>query len=429
MKAKVEHGAKLIHVDPRFTRTSAMADIYAPIRAGSDIAFLGGLVNFVLNSERWNSDPFFRSCRYHLHQRGDHRLGGVPGYRELDGVFSGLMEYTGEPEGMAVQRLRRQVRERELAVRRHPGERRGLGRRHAALGRAADAASEGRAVEEARTARRARPGAAARPTTSWCRRSCRPPPERDETLQRSALRVPDRAAPFPPLYARRWSSRRPAARATPFLRVAQTILDNSGAGPHRVLRLRGGVDPAHQRRADHRLLRAAAAPAGQHGPAGRRHHGASRPCVDPGIDRHPDALPLDPRLHVASVGAEAPRHARRLARRGDAADRLLGQHAEVHGVVPEVDVRRRGDARRTTSATTGIPRSSATIRTWPMFVAMNEGRVKGMLLRRPEPGDLAEREARARGAAPAGLAGGQGQLAARDRHVLEERARGEVRAT
>ena len=43
MKAK-EHGAKLIHVDPRFTRTSAVSDIYAPIRAGSDIAFLGGLI-------------------------------------------------------------------------------------------------------------------------------------------------------------------------------------------------------------------------------------------------------------------------------------------------------------------------------------------------------------------------------------------------
>jgi len=39
MKAKVEHGAKIIHVDPRFTRTSAVADIYAPVRAGSDIAF------------------------------------------------------------------------------------------------------------------------------------------------------------------------------------------------------------------------------------------------------------------------------------------------------------------------------------------------------------------------------------------------------
>lgn len=46
MQAKV-NGATLIHVDPRFTRTSAMADIYAPIRAGSDIAFLGGTSGYV----------------------------------------------------------------------------------------------------------------------------------------------------------------------------------------------------------------------------------------------------------------------------------------------------------------------------------------------------------------------------------------------
>src|SRR5918998_4375738 len=59
MQAK-ERGAKLIHVDPRFTRTSAVSDIYAPVRAGSDIAFLGGLINHVINSERWNSDPFFK---------------------------------------------------------------------------------------------------------------------------------------------------------------------------------------------------------------------------------------------------------------------------------------------------------------------------------------------------------------------------------
>ena len=60
MKAKI-NGAKIIHVDPRFTRTSAMADIHAHIRAGSDIAFLGGFVNFVLNHPRWNSEPFFRT--------------------------------------------------------------------------------------------------------------------------------------------------------------------------------------------------------------------------------------------------------------------------------------------------------------------------------------------------------------------------------
>jgi formate dehydrogenase major subunit len=47
-----ERGAKIVHVDPRFTRTSAMSDVWAPIRAGSDLAFLGGLVNYVLQQRR-----------------------------------------------------------------------------------------------------------------------------------------------------------------------------------------------------------------------------------------------------------------------------------------------------------------------------------------------------------------------------------------
>jgi formate dehydrogenase major subunit len=52
MKAK-ERGATLIHVDPRFSRTSAVADLYVPIRSGSDIAFLGGLINYVLTHDTW----------------------------------------------------------------------------------------------------------------------------------------------------------------------------------------------------------------------------------------------------------------------------------------------------------------------------------------------------------------------------------------
>jgi len=51
MEAKAR-GAKIIHVDPRFTRTSAVADLHVPLRAGSDIAFLGGLINYVLAEER-----------------------------------------------------------------------------------------------------------------------------------------------------------------------------------------------------------------------------------------------------------------------------------------------------------------------------------------------------------------------------------------
>jgi formate dehydrogenase major subunit len=52
MKAK-EKGATLIHVDPRFTRTSALCDFYVGIRAGSDVAFLGGLIHYVLSNDRW----------------------------------------------------------------------------------------------------------------------------------------------------------------------------------------------------------------------------------------------------------------------------------------------------------------------------------------------------------------------------------------
>jgi formate dehydrogenase major subunit len=48
-----ERGAEVIHVDPRFTRTSAVATRHVGIRAGSDIAFLGGIVNYILTHERW----------------------------------------------------------------------------------------------------------------------------------------------------------------------------------------------------------------------------------------------------------------------------------------------------------------------------------------------------------------------------------------
>jgi len=55
MQAK-ENGATIIHADPRFTRTSALADIYAPVRAGSDIAFVGGLINYILEHDLWFRD-------------------------------------------------------------------------------------------------------------------------------------------------------------------------------------------------------------------------------------------------------------------------------------------------------------------------------------------------------------------------------------
>ncbi|MCK4413493.1 MAG: formate dehydrogenase-N subunit alpha [Candidatus Eisenbacteria sp.] len=55
MKA-VEKGAKLINIDPRFTRTSSKADIYAPLRSGTDIAFIGGLIRHVVENELYHKD-------------------------------------------------------------------------------------------------------------------------------------------------------------------------------------------------------------------------------------------------------------------------------------------------------------------------------------------------------------------------------------
>jgi len=46
MRAKLDRGAKIIHADPRFTRTSAVADTHLRIRVGTDVAYFGGLINY-----------------------------------------------------------------------------------------------------------------------------------------------------------------------------------------------------------------------------------------------------------------------------------------------------------------------------------------------------------------------------------------------
>jgi formate dehydrogenase major subunit len=51
MRAKLDRGAKIIHADPRYTRTSAVADRHLRIRTGSDVAYFGGLINYVLQND------------------------------------------------------------------------------------------------------------------------------------------------------------------------------------------------------------------------------------------------------------------------------------------------------------------------------------------------------------------------------------------
>lgn len=56
MKAKETRGAKLIAVDPRFTKTASLADVYSPLRPGTDIAFIGGVINHALQNGKINRD-------------------------------------------------------------------------------------------------------------------------------------------------------------------------------------------------------------------------------------------------------------------------------------------------------------------------------------------------------------------------------------
>ena len=82
-----EKGATVIHVDPRFTRTSAMSDMWVPIRAGSDIVFLGALVNYVLTNDLEFRDyvvPYTNASTIISDEFG--------GPDDLDGLFSGWNE-------------------------------------------------------------------------------------------------------------------------------------------------------------------------------------------------------------------------------------------------------------------------------------------------------------------------------------------------
>ena len=56
MEARLKRKAKVVCVDPRFNRTAAVADRYVPIRAGSDIAFLGGLIHAALSTDRYQKE-------------------------------------------------------------------------------------------------------------------------------------------------------------------------------------------------------------------------------------------------------------------------------------------------------------------------------------------------------------------------------------
>ncbi len=89
MEAKAR-GARVIHIDPRFTRTSAVADQHVPLRAGSDIAFLGGIVNYILSNDKYFREYVVAYTNAPTILRED-----FVDVDDLDGVFSGYDPETG----------------------------------------------------------------------------------------------------------------------------------------------------------------------------------------------------------------------------------------------------------------------------------------------------------------------------------------------
>ena len=79
-----ENGATIIHVDPRFSRTSAAADIYARIRPGADAAFLNTIINYVIVNELYDED--------YVVTHTNALFLGDPRFAFRDGLFSGFLD-------------------------------------------------------------------------------------------------------------------------------------------------------------------------------------------------------------------------------------------------------------------------------------------------------------------------------------------------
>ena len=252
-----ERGATVIHVDPRFNRTSAMADIWVPLRAGSDLAFLGGMINYVLQNGRDFRDyvvPYTNAATIIREDFKD--------TEDLGGLFSGWDE-----------EQQKYVTDSWLYA--------GDGRQR--QGEPGDVELGARAVgQEPR-----------RPALATDRRTAR----RDAAA--SALRLPDSEASLRALHAGVGRAGvRHAEGSVPARR--RRIHVSARAGEDRRDLLCRRLDAALDRRADHPRGGDPAAAARQHRTSRRRHHGAARPRVDPGIDRHPDAL-----RHHARLSADA----------------------------------------------------------------------------------------------------------------------------
>jgi formate dehydrogenase major subunit len=87
IQAAKDKGAIFIHVDPRFTRTSTKADIFARLRSGTDIAFLGGMIKYILDNNLYDE--------FYVKNYTNASFIANPKYSFDDGLFLGLQSLKG----------------------------------------------------------------------------------------------------------------------------------------------------------------------------------------------------------------------------------------------------------------------------------------------------------------------------------------------
>ena len=409
MKAKVEHGAKIIHVDPRFTRTSSVADIYAPVRAGSDIAFLGGIIKYVIDSDKWNSDPFFKSFVVNYTNAATIIGEDFKDTEELNGVFSGLLQSKGgvhewpfnglthQYDGASWQYARTKVGAQGEAAAPPRVRRDSVSRARRAEGRT-------QAAQAAAKAPQGPPFDALVASLD----AARGPARRDATESTNGL--PNRQKAFRALHAGdgREEHRLPEGN------LSQSRRDHSGQfrrGPHDLVRLCRCLDAAHLRRANHRRLRAASASAGQFRPARRRlmalrGHASIQGSTDVPTLYHsihgympaPTALKKHDTLHDYLAAETLP----------------TGYWANMPKFVVSYLKSIYGDAatQENQFGWDWHPKILGDHSHMAMFVAMNAGRVKGMFCVGQNPATSLNAKLERVGAKKARMAGRERQLAA-----------------
>jgi len=105
-EARRVRGAKIIHVDPRFTRTSAIADLYAPLRSGTDIAFLGGMVKYIIENNLYHKEyvSAYTNASYLIADGFDFKDGLFSGYDAAKRAYdTKTWDYQYGPDGLPLK--------------------------------------------------------------------------------------------------------------------------------------------------------------------------------------------------------------------------------------------------------------------------------------------------------------------------------------